>query len=370
MAANDEKFWDPKNYVNRELSWLDFNYRVLGEAKDKSTPLFDRLKFLSITASNLDEFFMVRVASLKDMIHANYTKPDIAGMTASEQLAAIGIKTHELVEEQYRIYNRSLLPALRQNGLKVITSHENLTKQEAAFVDRYFEEMVYPVLTPMAVDSSRPFPLIRNKSLNIAALVKKKKGDSEIDFAMVRVPSGLPRVVVIPPETAEKDDEEEKRESAGKEQTGKNAPGQASIIFLEEVIERNIEKLFLNYDIICSHPFRVMRNADLSIDEDEAEDLLKEIERQLKKRQWGEAIRLDIEEKADKRLLKILKKELKVTNDEIYEISGPLDLTVLMKVYGLPGFDRFKAPGYTPQPVPALMTTTIFSQTSGRATSC
>ncbi len=355
MAANDEKFWDPKNYVNRELSWLDFNYRVLGEARDKSTPLFDRLKFLSITASNLDEFFMVRVASLKDMIHANYTKPDIAGMTASEQLAAIGIKTHELVEEQYRIYNRSLLPALRQNGLKVITSHENLTKQEAAFVDRYFEEMVYPVLTPMAVDSSRPFPLIRNKSLNIAALVKKKKGDSEIDFAMVRVPSGLPRVVVIPPEMEEKDDEEEKRESAGKEQTGKNALGQASIIFLEEVIERNIEKLFLNYDIICSHPFRVMRNADLSIDEDEAEDLLKEIERQLKKRQWGEAIRLDIEEKADKRLLKILKKELKVTNDEIYEISGPLDLTVLMKVYGLPGFDRFKAPGYTPQPVPALM---------------
>ena len=354
MAANDEKFWDPKNYVNRELSWLDFNYRVLGEARDKSTPLFDRLKFLSITASNLDEFFMVRVASLKDMIHANYTKPDIAGMTASEQLAAIGIKTHELVEEQYRIYNRSLLPALRQNGLKVITSHENLTKQEAAFVDRYFEEIVYPVLTPMAVDSSRPFPLIRNKSLNIAALVKKKKGDSEIDFAMVRVPSGLPRVVVIPPEMEEKDDEE-KSESAGKEQTGKNAPGQASIIFLEEVIERNIEKLFLNYDIICSHPFRVMRNADLSIDEDEAEDLLKEIERQLKKRQWGEAIRLDIEEKADKRLLKILKKELKVTNDEIYEISGPLDLTVLMKVYGLPGFDRFKAPGYTPQPVPALM---------------
>ena len=354
MAANDEKFWDPKNYVNRELSWLDFNYRVLGEARDKSTPLFDRLKFLSITASNLDEFFMVRVASLKDMIHANYTKPDIAGMTASEQLAAIGIKTHELVEEQYRIYNRSLLPALRQNGLKVITSHENLTKQEAAFVDRYFEEMVHPVLTPMAVDSSRPFPLIRNKSLNIAALVKKKKGDSEIDFAMVRVPSGLPRVVVIPPEMEEKDDEE-KSESAGKEQTGKNAPGQASIIFLEEVIERNIEKLFLNYDIICSHPFRVMRNADLSIDEDEAEDLLKEIERQLKKRQWGEAIRLDIEEKADKRLLKILKKELKVTNDEIYEISGPLDLTVLMKVYGLPGFDRFKAPGYTPQPVPALM---------------
>lgn len=293
MAEGNERFWESKNYVNRELSWLDFNWRVLGEAKDKTTPLFDRLKFLSITASNLDEFFMVRVASLKDMIHANYTKRDIAGLTAADQLTAIEAKTHQLVEEQYHVYSRSLLPALRQNGLNIIASHENLTKYEGTYVDSYFEEMVYPVLTPMAVDSSRPFPLIRNKSLNIAALVKKKKGDSELDFAMVRVPSGLPRVVVIPPEE-------------GKEKAG------ISVIFLEEIIERNIEKLFLNYDIICSHPFRVMRNADLSIDEDEAEDLLKEIERQLKKRQWGEAIRLDIEEKADKRLLKILKKELKV----------------------------------------------------------
>lgn len=347
MAATDERYWDSKNFVNRELSWLDFNCRVLGEAKDKEIPLFERLKFLSITASNLDEFFMVRVASLKDMVHAHYTKLDIAGMTASEQLTAIGEKTHELVEEQYRIYNRSLLPALRQNGVRVISSHEHLTKAEAAFVDRYFEEMVYPVLTPMAVDSSRPFPLIRNKSLNIAALVKKKKGDSELDFAMVRVPSGLPRVVEIPSEFS--------GEEAEKPEGEKKTSPSVSIIFLEEIIERNIDKLFLNYDIICTHPFRVMRNADLSIDEDEAEDLLKEIERQLKKRQWGEAIRLDIEEKADKRLLKILKKELKVTNSEIYEMGGPLDLTVLMKVYGLPGFEKYKAPSYTPQPVPALM---------------
>ncbi|MEG0813504.1 MAG: RNA degradosome polyphosphate kinase [Clostridium sp.] len=328
MAELTGKYTAPENYVNREISWLEFNYRVLGEARDRTTPLFDRLKFLSITASNLDEFFMVRVASLKDMIHANYMKPDIAGMSAAEQLEAISIKTHELVEQQYSTYNRSLLPLLKQSGLKIITAHENLTKQEAAYVDQYFEEVIYPVLTPMAVDSSRPFPLIHNKSLNIAALVKNKKGNSDLDFAMVRVPSGLPRVIVIP-------------------QTG--------IIYLEEVIERNIDKLFLNYDIVCSHPFRVMRNADLSIDEDEAEDLLKEIEKQLKKRRWGEAIRLDIEEKADKRLLKILKKELQITNDEIYEINGPLDLTVLMKVYGLPGFDELKVPEYTPQPVPALM---------------
>ena len=325
------KYGEPENYVNRELSWLEFNYRILGEARDKTTPLFERLKFLSITASNLDEFFMVRVASLKDMVHANYTKRDIAGMTAQEQLDAIDGKTHELVENQYRTYNRMLLPLLKQHGLRVVTEHEKLTKEEAVYVDRYFEESVYPVLTPMAVDSSRPFPLIHNKSLNIAALVRKKKGDGELEFAMVCVPGGLPRVVALPC------------------QEGK------SIIYLEEVIERNIDKLFLNYDIISCHPFRVMRNADLSIDEDEAEDLLKEIEQKLKKRQWGEVIRLDIEKKADKRLLDILKKELHVGGHAIYEIDGPLDLTVLMKVFGLPGFDEFKTPPYTPQPVPALM---------------
>ena len=267
------KYGEPENYVNRELSWLEFNYRILGEARDKTTPLFERLKFLSITASNLDEFFMVRVASLKDMVHANYTKRDIAGMTAQEQLDAIDGKTHELVENQYQTYNRMLLPLLKQHGLRVVTEHEKLTKEEAVYVDRYFEESVYPVLTPMAVDSSRPFPLIHNKSLNIAALVRKKKGDGELEFAMVCVPGGLPRVVELPC------------------QEGK------SIIYLEEVIERNIDKLFLNYDIISCHPFRVMRNADLSIDEDEAEDLLKEIEQKLKKRQWGEVIRLDIEKR-------------------------------------------------------------------------
>lgn len=331
MSDAVEMYGSPENYVNRELSWLEFNYRILGEARDRTTPLFERLKFLSITASNLDEFFMVRVASLKDMVHAGYKKRDIAGMTATEQLAAIGEKTHELVSDQYKTYNRMLLPLLGQNGLRVVSCHEEMTPEEAAWADHYFEEAVYPVLTPMAVDSSRPFPLIRNKSLNIAALVRKKKGDEELEFAMVQVPSVLPRVVTLPSGTG------------------------TAIIYLEEIIERNIDKLFLNYDIISCHPFRIMRNADFSIDEDEAEDLLKEIEKKLKKRQWGEVIRLDIEEKADKRLLKILKKELKVDGADIYEINGPLDLTVLMKVFGLPGFDELKTPPYTPQPVPALM---------------
>ena len=328
---------DPSNFVNRELSWLEFNYRVLSEARDKSLPLFERLKFLSITASNLDEFYMVRVASLKDMVHAKYMKQDIAGMTAQEQLDAISIKTHQLVDLQYSTYIRSLVPALRQNGLRIIMEHEDLTKEEAVCADSYFQTNVYPVLTPMAFDSSRPFPLIRNKTLNIAALLKKKNGDGELEFAMVQVPSVLPRIVELPRAVAEDGTE------------------QRVVILLEEIIERNMPSLFLNYDIVASHPFRIMRNADLSIDEEEAVDLLEEIQKQLKKRQWGEAIRLEIESNVDKRLLKILKKELSISSQDIFRIPGPLDLTFLMKMYGLEGFEHFKAPRYIPQPVPALM---------------
>ena len=331
MSEIDARYTKYENYVNRELSWLEFDYRILEEARDKSLPLFERLKFLSITASNLDEFFMVRVASLKDMVHAKYNKPDLAGLKPEEQLQKIGAKTHDLVALQYSTYNRSLLPALRQKGLRIVSRHEELTKEEGKFVDQYFQDNVYPVLTPMAVDSSRPFPLIYNKSLNIAALVKEKDKEEQIDFAMVQVPSVLPRIVDIP----------SKKERV--------------VILLEEIIERNMPSLFVRHEILAAHPFRIMRNADLTIDEDEAEDLLKEIEKQLKKRRWGEAIRLEIEENADKRLLKRLKKELDIHTGDIFSINGPLDLTFLMKMYGMEGFDHLKAPRYIPQPNPAFI---------------
>lgn len=349
----------PEYYVNRELSWLQFNERVLSEARDKSLPLFERLKSLNFTASNLDEFHMIRVASLKDMVHAGYTKTDIAGMTPKEQLSAISVKTHEMVQVQYNTYNRSLLPALERVGLKIISSHEDLTLEQAKYVDDYFEENIYPVLTPMAMDSSRPFPLIRNKTLNIGALILKKgeglsakaekrvakkegkegtgknskKEKAELEFATVQVPSVLPRFITLP-----------SAEGAG-----------VSVILLEEVIERNIGKLFLSYDVVCAHPYRVMRNADLSIDEEDAADLLKEIQKQLKKRQWGEVIRLEVEDKVDKRLLKILKTEFNIGEEDIFYIPGPLDLTFLMKLYGLDGFEQYKIPKYTPAAVPELM---------------
>lgn len=342
-----------EKYMNRELSWIGFNYRILSEARDKANPLFERLKFLSITSSNLDEFFMVRVASLKDMINADCDKKDIAGMTPKEQIEAILNETHDFVNLQYSTYNRSLVPALKGENLIIIDKHEHLNEEQKKYVDRYFDENIYPVLTPMAVDSSRPFPLIRNKSLNIAALLEEKeslaekvearkqekdgkkkeeKQEKELEFATVQVPSVLPRIIRIP-------SEEE---------------GQTTIILLEEIIERHIQKLFMNYKVVCAHPYRVMRNADLSIDEDDAEDLLKEIEKQLKKRQWGEAIRLEIEDKMDDRLLNILKEELNIRQKDIFPINGPLDLTFLMKLYGIEGFDQLKTPKYIPQPNPAI----------------
>ena len=329
-----EKFEKSEYFVNRELSWLKFDESVLSEARDKKIPLFDRLIFLSITASNLDEFFMVRVASLKDQVHAGYHKTDIAGMTAKEQLKEISLRTHELVHVQYNTLNRSLIPALEKAGLHLVGAHENLTEEQKAYVDRYFEDNVYPVLTPMAMDSSRPFPLIRNKTLNIGALISKKgkKEKEEPMFATVQVPSVLPRVVRIP---------------SVKE-------GDTSVILLEEIIEKNIDKLFLSYDVVCAHPYRIMRNADLTIDEDEAEDLLVEIQKQLKKRQWGEVIRLEIEDKMDERLLDILKMEFDIKEADIFKINGPLDLTMLMKVYGAEGFDQYKTPRYQPAPVPAF----------------
>jgi len=319
-------------FYNRELSWVLFNKRVLSEAKDKQIPLFERIKFLSITASNLDEFFMVRVASLKDMVNADYNKPDIAGMTAAEQLEKLNVAAHELVESQYDTYNRSLLPLLKSNGLHVITKHEDLNAEQKQYVDRYFEDNVFPVLTPLAVDSSRPFPLIRNKTLNIGALVQKKNSEEpedEFEFATVQVPGVLPRIVPVP----------------AKKVTEK------CVILLEEIIERNINKLFLNYDIVSTCKFRIMRNADLTIEEDEAEDLLKEIEKQLKKRQWGEAIRLEVEKETDKRLLNIISSELSIKEEEIYYIDGPLDLTFLMKMYGMTGFEGLKAAAHKPAAV-------------------
>ncbi|MDO5398432.1 MAG: RNA degradosome polyphosphate kinase [bacterium] len=321
-------FMIPENYINRELSWLDFNMRVLCEARDKAHPLFERLKFLAITGSNLDEFFMVRVASLKNLAHEKYKKKDAAGMTAQQQLDAISQKTHSMSEMQYSTYSRSLLPALAMENISVI-NREQLNDEQRGFVRKLFENEIYPVLTPMAVDSSRPFPLIQNKVLNICALISKE--NKKAAFATVQVPQSVPRLIRLP-------DRNDKH----------------TFILSEEIIEEFMPRLFNGFEIEDSAVYRVMRDADIPIDEDDGEDLLLEIEKNLKKRERSGVIRLEAESGISKRLLEILKKELKIGKEDIYKIPGPVDITFLNKLYSERGFSRFKYKPFESQLHPRL----------------
>jgi len=330
MLSEDYK--NPEFYLNRELSWLEFNDRVLDEARDKTNPLLERIKFLAITSSNLDEFFMIRVASLKDQVKAGYTKIDISGLTPKQQLKQISVRTHIMVEKQYNTLNRSLIPLLGKSGIRVL-SNEELDEVQKKFIHEYFTNMLYPVLTPMAVDSSRPFPLILSKSLNIGILLKHSDEEKGYMFATVQVPSGLPRMIELP---------------GSSEKSGKN------FIFLEEIILMFLDTLFTGREIICAYPYRITRNADLTIDEEEAEDLLQEIEKSLKKRNWGAGIRLEVNHLIDERLLNILKNSLEIHKGDIYYIKGPIDITFLMKLSSIEGYRYLKYKPYEPQYLSAL----------------
>lgn len=312
------------NFINRELSWLEFNERVLNEARDRKNPLMERLSFLSITQSNLDEFFMVRVASLKDQFNARYSKPDISGLMPDDQLEAICERTHVMTARMYSTFNRSLQPKLRKDGFFILRPHE-LDERQKKLVDDFFDDTVYPILTPMAVDSGRPFPLIYNRVLNLAVLLKEKDKDADkYMFSNIQVPNVVPRIFVL------------QREKLPKKMPKPVNEAKVEVILLEDIITMNLHKLFTGYEVLCSGIYRIMRNADLEIDEEEAADLLVEIEKQIRLRNWGEVIKLEIEEDIDQRILDLLFEELKVEARFIYSISGPLDLTFLNKFRSLP----------------------------------
>ncbi len=311
-----DKYMRPENYINRELSWLDFNFRILNEARDKNHPLLERVKFLAITASNLDEFFMVRVASLKNA--GSSKKRDAAGMTAKEQLAAISEKTHRLTDMQYSTYSRSLIPLLKKENIN-ITTVKKLTDDEKRYIDEYYHREIYPILTPMAVDSSRPFPLIHNRALNICALVERK---GKKGFVTVQVPGICPRVIQL--------------------------PGEDTFILIEDVIKTYLPELFTSYQIINSSVYRVMRDADIPLDEDDIDDLMHEVQKSLKKRERSEVIRLETDDSIDKELLQMICKELNVKKSDIYLINGPIDLTFLNKIYSA-GDDKYKYEPFTSQ---------------------
>ena len=314
------------NFINRELSWLEFNDRVIEEAYDHDNPLFERLKFLAISSSNLDEFFMVRVASLWDQVAAGFHKKDPAGLNPKEQVEEISERAHKMVMDQYNCYNRSLLMALRKENVFFL-KNKQLTKNHKEFIENYFQKNIYPVLTPMVVDKSRPFPLILNKTLNIAVLLENTQKKEEDIFATVQVPSVLNRFIEIPSEKEER-----------------------CFVLLEDIIKMNIHTLFIGHHILDMACYRITRNGDLGLDEEGAEDLLEAIEQSIKQRKRGACIRLEIEQGMDKRLTEILETELEVPSQGIYEIKGPLDLTFLMKFSSMGEFDYLKFDPIKPQP--------------------
>ncbi|WP_046175200.1 RNA degradosome polyphosphate kinase [Domibacillus indicus] len=298
---------NPMYYNNRELSWLNFNKRVLEESSDLNNPLLERMKFLAIFSSNLDEFFMVRVAGLKDQVKAGFNKPENkAGLTPKQQLNRISIKAHELVKIQNRVLREEILPSLAEEGFYLKKPAE-LTKEQRQFLLDYFDNEVFPVLTPMAIDAYRPFPMLLNRSLNLVVMLENDEPDAEMDrVAIVQVPGVLERTIEIP---SEKD---------------------GAFVLLEDVLEYFIDRIFHGYKVKNVNTFRITRNADMEIHEEGARDLLLEIEKELKKRKWGAAVRLEIKSQdLDQHVLDYLLEELEIHCKDVYEIDGPIDLTFL-----------------------------------------
>ncbi|BBH21478.1 RNA degradosome polyphosphate kinase [Paenibacillus baekrokdamisoli] len=308
-------------YVNRDLSWMEFNRRVLEEAQDANNPLLERAKFLSIMASNLDEFMSVRVAGIQDQIKAGYIKKDFTGYTPAGLWKRLMKRASMMVTEQYRTY-REVLRGLAKEGI-CFRSLDELSEAQLQAADDYFNEIVFPVLTPMAVDQSRPFPLLHTKELYLAILLGRENMPPEEEpfFAIVQVPSILQRFVPI---------------------HGRSNSKKLDFLLLEDLIERNIKTLFNGYTMIDVSPFRLTRNADLTLNEEGAEDLLEEIEKELRRRRWGMPVRLEYGKGMHPYALQMLKEELE-QGENMIEIDGPLDLTFLMRFSGsLKGFDSLR----------------------------
>lgn len=325
-------FNNPIYYNNRELSWLAFNERVLQEAMDKRNPLLERLKFLAIFSSNLDEFFMVRVAGLKDQVQAGFNLPENkAGMTPKEQLNAISKRNHTLIDLQYETFNNVIAPLLENEGIQFLKTSE-LTKEQLSFLEKKFDHQIFPVLTPLAIDAYRPFPMLLNKSLNLAVMLNNSDENTIDDthFALVQVPAVLNRFIELP-----------------------NEEGKRQFILLEDVISHFIYKLFTGFTVASVSQFRITRNADLTIHEEGARDLLRVIEKELKKRIWGASVRLEVQEGTmDPEVLEYLMEVLEIHKKDVYEVKGPIDFTFLFKFYSLleSDFEHLVNDSFIPQP--------------------
>ena len=311
---------DPQYYFNRELSWLEFNRRVLAEALDKRTPLLERLKFMAIFSSNLDEFFMVRVAALKKQVAADVSKRSADGLSPQQQLNEIAKALTPMIEEQHRHFEKVLKKELTKSGVYFL-DYVDLSQEQRNYINNYFEEHIFPVLTPLAVDPSHPFPYISNLSLNLAVVLKDPAIEHEL-FARVKLPKVLPRFIALPEELR---------------QRHRNHPGVWTGIPIEQVVTHNLEYLFPGMNILESYAFRVTRSADLSVEEDEADDLLLAIEKELQKRRiGGSSVRLEIEASIPSELRSTIIGELALEENDVYDIDGLLCLGDLMSFMSLP----------------------------------
>jgi polyphosphate kinase len=327
---------DP-SYFNRELSWIEFNKRVFEEARDTRNPLLERVKFLAIFAANLDEFFMIRVSGIKQQITAGVQKESPDGRTPTEQLADVRRALLPIVEEERNLFLNDLLPALREQGISLL-NHRELNKRQREWVSTYFTRQIFPVLTPLAFDSSRPFPFISNLSLSLAVVIQdREKGEL---FARVKVPEVLPRLVPLPADLCDAPPEL----PAGR---------QACFVWLEQIIAAHLDALFPGVEVVASYPFRVTRNADMEIEEDEADDLLETIEEGVRQRRFGEVVRLTVDVSMPERIAHLLLTNLKVSHSDLYTVRGSLGLSDLMSLMRLDRPD-LKDPPHVPL-IPAVL---------------
>lgn len=316
------EFDKPEYFLNRELSWLKFNERVLGEAAVADNPLLERLKFIAISSSNLDEFFMVRVGTLKNQQDEAREWVDAAGMSPTQQLESISKAVHQLVKKQYSLL-KEILEKLEHEHLFFMRP-EKLSNFNQEWIRKYFENTISPVLTPLAVDASHPFPFLANRSLNLGVTLVGKSGENSI--AVVQVPGVLHRIIELPAEKHKR-----------------------CFVFLEDVIRLHCRQLFHGYRIKNITPFRITRNADFLIDEEDADDLLLEVERSLRQRKRGRAVRLEIGKSDNKTLKKFLIGELRIVEDDLFEFGGPLDLSCLNKFADISGLDSLRQLPHQPQ---------------------
>lgn len=316
-----KKYGKPENFINRDLSWIEFNRRVLQEALNPDLPLLEKVKFVSIFSSNLDEFYMIRVSGIKEQIAANVLEPSIDGLTPVEQLQKIEKALKPLLKQLYDLWQTEIVPSLRENNI-FLHEYDELSKEEKKVLTEYFKKEIYPVLTPLAFDPGRPFPYISNLSLSLAVLIRKPNGENH--FARVKVPNILPRLLQI-------DDivESNKRKNA-------NGNFKARFIWLGDLIKANLQMLFPGMEIIEAHKFRITRDTDIELQEDEADDLLSVIEENIRQRRFGSVVRLEVAHRMPDFMLETLMENLQITKDDVHQVDGPLGLSDVMILYKLP----------------------------------